>query len=79
MSSNAAFIIAALVNIWTGEGGVSTKVDARDLSLIAFDNRPQHASGLIGEIYVGTLHFVRRSPDRARQQMADPLLLDALR
>ena len=52
MSSNAAFIIAALVNIWTGEGGVSTKVDARDLSLIALDNRPQHALPAVSAVDV---------------------------
>jgi hypothetical protein len=37
------------------------------------------ASGLIGEICIGTPHVVRRPSDRTRQQMADPLLQDAVR
>src|SRR5262249_9498736 len=37
------------------------------------------ASGLISEICIGTPHFVRRPPNRARQKMANPLLQDAVR
>src|SRR4030081_2795967 len=35
--------------------------------------------GLIGEVHIGAPHFVRRPPNRARQQMADPFLQDAVR
>ena len=35
--------------------------------------------GLIGEVRIGAPHFVRRPPNRARQQMADPFLQDAVR
>src|SRR3984893_14667881 len=35
--------------------------------------------GLIGEVGIGAPHFVRRPPNRARQQMADPFLQDAVR
>src|ERR1700731_3823190 len=35
--------------------------------------------GLIGEVRIGAPHFVRRTPNRARQQMADPFLQDAVR
>jgi hypothetical protein len=41
--------------------------------------RPCPASRLIGEVCIGTPHFVRRSPYRSLQQMADPLLQDAVR
>ena len=34
------------------------------------------ASGLIGEVGVVPPHLVRRTPDRAREQVADPLLQD---
>jgi len=34
--------------------------------------RLRPASGLIGEVCIGTSHFVRRTPDRPRQQIADP-------
>jgi hypothetical protein len=40
--------------------------------------RRRPASGLIGEICIGTPHFIRRPPNRARQKMADPLLQDAV-
>jgi hypothetical protein len=30
--------------------------------------------GLMGEVRIGTAHFVRRVPDRAREQVANPLL-----
>src|SRR5437660_8703425 len=41
--------------------------------------RLRPASGLIGEICIGTPHFVRPPSDRTRQQMADPLLQYAVR
>ena len=34
------------------------------------------ASGLIGEVRAEAAHFVRRTPDRAREQVANPLLQD---
>src|ERR1700757_3353862 len=36
------------------------------------------ASRLIGEVRIGTAYFVRRSPNRARQNMADPFLQDTV-
>ncbi len=36
------------------------------------------ASGLVGEVRVEAAHFVRRTPDRAREQVANPLLQDAV-
>ena len=36
------------------------------------------ASRLIGEIRIGPPHFVRRSPDRALEQIADPVLKDVV-
>ena len=41
--------------------------------------RLRPASSLIGEVGMGAPHFVRRPSDRTRQQMADPLLQDAVR
>jgi hypothetical protein len=36
------------------------------------------ASGLIDEVRIEAAHLVRRTPDRAREQVANPLLQDAV-
>ena len=38
--------------------------------------RLRPGSGLMGEVRIGTAHFVRRTPDRAREQVANSLLQD---
>jgi hypothetical protein len=45
-----------LVNIWIGEGGVSPEINARDLALVSFDNRGEHALPPIGAMNVARAH-----------------------
>jgi hypothetical protein len=45
-------IFEELVNFGTAEGGVSPEIDARDLSLIAFDNRLQRVLPAVGAVDV---------------------------
>jgi hypothetical protein len=48
----AYLIFEELVNFGTAEGGVSPEIDARDLSLIAFDNRLQRVLPAVGAVDV---------------------------
>jgi hypothetical protein len=41
-----------LVNVWTGETCVRPEINARDFSLVSFDNRPQPALPAIGAVDV---------------------------
>src|ERR1700730_822045 len=76
VESNDAFGRAAHV----GDYKADTRIE---FARMPFDlgNHPAWfppASGLIGEIRVVTPHLVRRSSNRARQQIADPPLQDAV-
>ena len=67
------------VHGWPGHVGDDEAYARVEFARMPFDlgddaTRPRPGSGLIGEVRIGTAHFVRRTPDRAREQVANPLL-----